>query len=106
MVKRFDIYLYNLDDVPSEEAKNTRPCVVVSPDEINSALESVIVAPLSSPGTPCPTRIPFVFLGEQRVVVADQIRTVDRSRLVKKIGSLSGKSKDRVLRIIREMFAD
>ena len=106
MVKRFEIYLFSLDDVPSDEAKNTRPCVVVSPDEMNNALESVIVAPLSSPGTSCPTRIPFVFLGEQRVVVADQIRTVDQERLVKKIGSLSGKSKDRVLRILREMFAD
>ncbi|MDH3530509.1 MAG: type II toxin-antitoxin system PemK/MazF family toxin [Acidobacteriota bacterium] len=106
MVKRFEIYLYNLDDVPVAEAKNTRPCVVVSPDEMNSNLSTVVVAPIAAAGAPCPTRIPFKFLGEDRVVVADQVRTVDKERLVKKIGKLKGRSKNRILRILREMFAD
>ena len=106
MVKRFEIYLYNLDDVPSAEAKNTRPCVVVSPNEMNSNLSAVVVAPIAASGPPCPTRIPFAFLGENRTVVVDQIRTVDKERLVKKIGMLKGRTKNRVLRILREMFAD
>ena len=106
MVKRFEIYLFNLDDVPSDEAKNTRPCVVVSPDEMNNNLSSVVVAPIAAAGNPCPTRIPFAFLGENRVVVTDQIRTVDKERLVKKIGKLKGRAKNRVLRILREMFSD
>ena len=106
MVKRFEIYLFNMDDVPSKDAKNTRPCVVVSPDELNENLSSVIIAPIAAVGISCPTRIPFAFLGEDRVVVVDQIRTVDSDRLVKKIGALKGKTKSRVLRILREMFAD
>lgn len=106
MVKRFDIYLFNLDDVPPHEAKNTRPCVVVSPDEMNDNLESVIIAPLAGIGPTCPTRIPFAFLGENRTVVIDQIRTVDQERLVKRIGKLKGRAKSRVLRILREMFSD
>ncbi|NNE67794.1 MAG: type II toxin-antitoxin system PemK/MazF family toxin [Pyrinomonadaceae bacterium] len=105
-MKRFEIYLYNLDNVPASEAKNTRPCVVVSPDEINGNLASVIVAPIASAGPSCPTRIPFAFLGENRAVVVDQVRTVDKDRLVKKIGVLKGRTKNRVLRILREMFAD
>ncbi len=106
MVKRFDIYLFNLDDVPAKDAKNTRPCVVVSPDEMNDNLSSAIIAPIAGVGPVCPTRIPFVFLGENRAVVVDQIRTVDQERLVKKIGALKGRSKSRVLRILREMFSD
>ena len=106
MVKRFEIYLYNLDDVPADEAKNTRPCVVVSPDEMNKSLSSVIVAPISAAGGSFPTRIPFAFLGENRVVVVDQVRTVDKERLVKKIGTVKGNTKSRVLRILREMFEE
>jgi mRNA interferase MazF len=106
MVKRFEIYLYNLDPVPAEQAKNTRPCVVVSPDEMNRNLGSAIIAPIAGNGVNCPTRIPFAFLGENRVVVTDQIRTVEQERLIKKIGSLKGKTKLRVLRIIREMFSE
>ena len=106
MVKRFEIYLFNLEDVPPEKAKNTRPCVVVSPDEMNSNLSSAVIAPIAAAGTPCPTRIPFAFLGENRVVVVDQIRTVDKERLVKKIGTLKGRTKNRVLRILREMFSE
>ncbi|MEZ5306179.1 MAG: type II toxin-antitoxin system PemK/MazF family toxin [Pyrinomonadaceae bacterium] len=106
MVKRFDIYLYNLDDVPAEEAKNTRPSVVVSPNEINENLATVIVAPISGGGISCPTRIPFDFLGENRFVIVDQLRTVDKSRLVKKIGSLNGPTRERVLRILSELFAE
>lgn len=106
MVKRFDIFLFSLEDVPADEAKNSRPCVVVSPDEMNDNLGTVIVAPISGVGASCPTRIPFAFLGENRTVVADQVRTVDKDRLVKKIGVLKGSTKPRVLRILREMFSD
>jgi mRNA interferase MazF len=106
MVKRFEIFLFNLDDVPPEQAKNTRPCVIVSPNEINDNLSSVIIAPIAGIGVSCPTRIPFAFLGENRTVVLDQIRTVDKARLVKKIGTIKGNTKARVLRILTEMFAE
>jgi mRNA interferase MazF len=106
MVKRFEIYLFNLDDVPSGQAKNTRPCVVVSPDEINGSLSAVIIAPIAGVGISCPTRIPFAFLGENRTVVLDQIRTVDKDRLVKRIGTIKGNTKTRVLRILSEMFSE
>jgi mRNA interferase MazF len=105
MVKRFEIYLFNLDKNSAEDAKNTRPCVVISPDEMNKHIESVIIAPLSSVSKNYPTRIHFEFLNKKRTVVLDQIRTVDKDRLVKKIGEIKGSSKRKILDVLQEMFA-
>lgn len=84
MVKRFEVYLVNLDPQPSKDAKNTRPAVVISPDEMNANLENVIIAPLSSTNLKYPTRVSTQFLNSERSVVLDQIRSVDSIRLVKK----------------------
>src|SRR4030095_5369861 len=86
MVERFDVYLVSLDTSPSKDAKNTRPCVVVSPDEMNRNVDHVLVAPISSTQTRYPTRIPIDLLNSKRSIILDQIRAVDKVRLVKKIG--------------------
>jgi mRNA interferase MazF len=105
LVKRFEIYLLNLDPEISGDAKNTRPCVVVSPDEMNRHISSVIVAPISSTDQKYPTRIPFEFLEKRRAVILDQIRSVEKERLVKNIGSLDKSARTLTVEILQEMFA-
>lgn len=106
MVKRFDIFLLNLDENLSNDAKNSRPCVVISPDEMNQNIDSVIVAPLSSVNRKYPTRILFDFLGKERAVVLDQIQTIEKIRLVKKIGAIEEEIQMQILEILQEMFAE
>jgi mRNA interferase MazF len=104
MVDRFDVYLVNLDEEVTKNARNTRPCVVISPDEMNRHLRSVIVAPLSSTNAKYPTRIQINFLNSERSIVLDQIRTVDTDRLVKKIGSIESSAQKETLDRLKEMF--
>lgn len=106
MVDRFDVYLVNLDDEPSKNAKNTRPCVVVSPNEMNHNVQNVIIAPLSSGGANYPTRMPVNFLNGERAIVLDQIRTVDTIRLVKKIGEIEKAAQKPTLEKLQELFAE
>ncbi|MEO6051400.1 MAG: type II toxin-antitoxin system PemK/MazF family toxin [Pyrinomonadaceae bacterium] len=106
MVARFDVYLVNLDTEPSKDAKNTRPCVVISPDEMNSNISNVIIAPLSSAIAKYPTRIEVNFLNSERMIVLDQMRTVDKVRLVKKIGEIENKGQDEILKCLAEIFAE
>ena len=106
MVKRFDIYLVNLDDEVSNDAKNTRPCVVVSPDEMNDNVPYVIVAPISSGSAAYPTRIPIDLLKSSRYIVLDQIRAVDSERLVKKIAELDAPIRQSLLETLQEFFAE
>ncbi len=105
MVERFDVYLVNLDAEITRDARNTRPCVVISPDEMNRNLKNVIVAPLSA-SSKYPTRVPVTFLSNERVVVLDQIRTVDNQRLVKKIGEIDPAERVEILRSLTELFAE
>jgi mRNA interferase MazF len=106
MVERFDVFLVNLDAEPSGDAKNTRPCVVVSPDEMNRNISNVIIAPLSADSTDYPTRISVNFLGGVRSIILDQIRTVDKVRLVKKIGEIEKPGHKEVLERLQELFAE
>lgn len=106
MVKRFEVYLVNLDPSPSDDARNTRPCVIVSPDEMNHNIANVIIAPLTSGEKKYPTRIPTTFLNGERSIVLDQIRTVDHIRLVKKIGEIDETTRKTVLNRLQEMFAE
>lgn len=106
MVARFDIYSLNMDPVVGKEAKNTRPCVVVSPDEMNQNLSTVIVAPVSSSSAKYPTRITVTLLNSERLIVLDQLRTVDKERLAKKIGSLEAAAQKEVLDRLQELFAE
>ena len=106
MVDRFDVFLVNLDPHPSADPKNTRPAAVVSPDEMNRSVAHVIVAPVSSSPSGWPTRVPTEFLNSERFVVLDQLMTVDKERLVKKIGKLDDTAQASVLTCLAEMFAE
>lgn len=105
MVNRFDVYLINLDAEISGEARNSRPGVVISPDELNRNLETVIIAPLSATRAKYPTRVPVDFLNGERFVILDQIRTVDKERLVKKIGVIDPPKHQDILDRLSELFA-
>lgn len=105
MVNRFDVFLVNLDQNPSDDAKNTRPGVVVSPDEANRNIEHVIIAPLASTNAKYPTRVSVEFLNSERFVILDQIRAVDKARLVKKIGEIPESSREGILDRLTEMFS-
>jgi mRNA interferase MazF len=106
MVKRFDIYLVNLDAEVSKDAKNTRPCVVLSPDEMNNKVPHVLIAPISSASTTYPTRIPIDLLKGKRQIILDQIHAVDSERLVKKIGELDGATQRSTIDTLQELFAE
>ncbi len=103
-IHRGDVFLVSLDPARGGEIRKTRPCVVVSPDELNSYLRTVIVAPLTTGGHPYPFRVPCRFEGRAGSVVIDQIRTVDRERLVRRLGKLSPSTLGRILAILQEMF--
>ena len=105
MVSRFDVFLVNLDAAPSDDAKNTRPAVVISPDELNNNVDHVIVAPIATTKAKYPTRVVVEFLNSERFVILDQLRTVDKARLVKKIGEIGGSAQDEVLDRLGEMFS-
>ena len=104
-INRFEVYLINLDPTVGSEIKKTRPCLVVSPDEINHHIRTVIVAPMTTKGQDYPTRVPCRFKGKSGQVVLDQIRTVDRTRLIKKLGRIDDKTAAAVLNVLQEMFA-
>lgn len=106
MVSRFDVYYINLDPTVGSEIKKTRPCVIISPDEMNHNISTVIIAPLTSVLRNYPTRVPCKVEGKQGQIVLDQIRTVDKSRLLKKIATLTKATQKKVLNILQEMFSE
>lgn len=106
MVKRFEVYLVNMDERPARDAINTRPAVIISPDEMNDNLGYVIIAPIATTGVHYPTRVPISFLGEERQVVLDQLRTMDKDRLVKKIGAIDTTSQKAVVTGLLELFSE
>jgi mRNA interferase MazF len=106
VVKRFDVYLVNLDPTIGREIQKTRPCLVVSPDEMNQHIAMVIVAPMTTKGRSYPTRVPCQFQRKEGQVVLDQLRTVDKARLVRRLGRLSAKAQTEILRVLAQMFAE
>jgi len=104
-VRRFEVYLVNLDPTQGSEIKKTRPCLVVSPDEMNIFISTVIVAPMTTKGRNYPTRVSCEFQGKQGQIVLDQIRTIDKSRLVQKLGKIEKTTQTKVLAILAELFA-
>jgi mRNA interferase MazF len=105
VIDRFDVFLVNLDPTVGSEIKKTRPCLVVSPDEMNQNIRTVIIAPMTTRGKSYPTRVSCRFKGKNGQVVLDQIRTVDRARLVQRLGRLKEGTCQRVLDVLQEMFA-
>jgi mRNA interferase MazF len=104
VINRFEVYLVNLDPTVGSEIRQTRPCLIVSPDEINHTIRTVFIAPMTTKAQINPTRIPCRFKSKDGQVVLDQIRTVDRSRLVAKLGRISGGTAAAALDVLREMF--
>jgi mRNA interferase MazF len=105
-VRRFDVFLVNLDPTVGREIQRTRPCLVVSPDEMNLHIATVIIAPMTTKGRPYPTRVPCRFEGKEGLVVLDQLRTVDKNRLVKRLGRMDVETQGAVLARLAEMFAE
>ena len=105
VVNRFEVYLINFDPTIGSEIKKTRPCLIVSPDEMNHNIRTVIVAPMTTKGRSYPTRVACRFKGKSGQVVLDQIRTIDKARLVRKLGKLDKRAVEKVLSILAEMFA-
>ena len=104
-VNRFDVYLINLDPTVGHEIKKTRPCLIISPDEMNHHISTVIVAPMTTKGRKYPTRITCSFQGKKGQIILDQIRTVDKARLVKQLGAISKNAQEKTLQTLQEMFA-
>jgi len=105
VVRRFEVYLVSLNPTTGSEIQKTRPCLIISPDEMNRYIATVIVAPMTTKGKDYPTRVSCMFKGKRGQVVLDQIRTVDKSRLVQKLGVISRETQSKVLSIIAEIFA-
>jgi mRNA interferase MazF len=106
VVKRFDVFLVNLDPTLGSEIQKTRPCLVISPDEMNQAIATVIIAPMTTKGQRYPSRIVCHFQGKDGQIVLDQIRTVDKNRLVKYLGQISADEQKAVLDTLVQMFAE
>ena len=104
--RRGEVYLVVLDPTRGREIRKTRPCAVVSPDQLNAHLQTVMVAPLTSGGHPYPFRIPCRFQRRDGHLVLDQLRTVDGGRLVRHLGKLSAATLQAALKTLQEMFAE
>jgi len=105
VVSRFEVYLVRLDPTEGREIRKTRPCLVISPDEMNRHIGTLIVAPMTTKGRPYPTRVPIRFQRKSGQIVLDQIRTVDKTRLLKHLGKIDEAAAQKLLAILGEMFA-
>ena len=103
--RRFDVFLVALDPTVGSEIQKTRPCLVISPDDLNLHLATTIVAPMTTGGRQYPTRIPCEFQGKAGWVALDQIRTTDRARLIRRLGRINPETGDAVLDALAELFA-
>ncbi len=106
MVKRGEIWLVNLDPTVGSEIRKSRPCVVVSPPEMHDHLRTVIVAPMTSKSRPAPFRVPVTHAGQKGLILLDQMRTVDKVRLAKRLGAVSTKTLAGTLGILQEVFTE
>ena len=105
VVKRFDVYLVHLDPTVGSEIQKTRPCLVLSPDEMNRNIRTVIVAPMTSAQKEYPTRVSCTFRKKQGQIVLDQLRTIDKARLLQKLGTIDSKAQSEVISILQRRFA-
>ncbi len=103
-INRFDICLINLDPTVGSEIKKTRPCVVISPNEMNHYIKTVIIAPMTTKGRKYPSRLDISYDGKSGQIVLDQIRTIDKERIVKKLGTLPSNTAKKVTNLLVEMF--
>ncbi|MEA3223080.1 MAG: type II toxin-antitoxin system PemK/MazF family toxin [Thermodesulfobacteriota bacterium] len=105
VVNRFDVYLINFDPTVGSEIQKTRPCLIISPDEMNRHIRTIIVAPMTTAGKDYPTRISCKFKKKKGQIVLDQIRTIDKTRLIKKLGSINPETQAEVISVLQRLFA-
>src|SRR5215470_16193709 len=106
VVKRFDVYLVSLDPTVGAEIQKTRPCLIISPDEMNAYIQTVIIAPMTTKARNYPTRVSCRFEGKDAHIVLDQLCMVDKSRLLKRLGRITPATQKRVLNVLAELFAE
>ncbi|MBI2759902.1 MAG: type II toxin-antitoxin system PemK/MazF family toxin [Chloroflexi bacterium] len=105
VASRFDVFLVRLDPTEGHEIQKTRPCPIISPNEMNRHISTVLIAPMTTRGRPYPTRVPVTFQGTMGQIVLHQIRAVDGQRLVRKLGRINRPTADDVLAVLAQMFA-
>mgnify|MGYP006304312921 CR=1 FL=1 len=105
VVKRFDVCLVNLDPTIGSEIQKARPCVVISPDEMNRNIRTMIVAPMTSAQKEYPTRVSCTFRKKQGQIVLDHVRTVDKARLIQKLGTIDSEAQLNVISVLQRLFA-
>jgi mRNA interferase MazF len=106
MVKRFDVYLVNLDHTVGHEIKKNRPCLVISPDELNRNISTVIVAPMTTKGRNYPTRVSCTFNDKKGQILLEQMRAVDKTRLVKRLGKVGSFVQAQVFSVLSKLFSE
>ena len=106
IVQQYEVFIVNLDPTVGSEIRKTRPCVIISPDEMNKYLDTVVIAPITSKSKNYPTRVMITLEEIDNWVVIDQIRTIDKTRLTKKIGKLNQKEVNSIKQVIKETFVD
>lgn len=106
VVRRFDIYLIDLEPTLGSEMQKTRPCLVISPDDMNRHLATVIIAPMTTKGKAYPSRVPCQFEGKNGHIALDQIRVIDNSRLIKRLGRIDITTQKAVLTVLAKLFAE
>ena len=105
VVNRFDLYLVNLDPTIGSEIQKTRPCLIISPDEMNRHIRTIIIAPMTTAGKDYPTRVECKFKKKKGQIVLDQIRTIDKSCLIKKLGEIDPETQIEVISVLQRLFA-
>jgi mRNA interferase MazF len=105
VANRFDVYLINLDPTIGSEIQKARPCLIISPDEMNRHIHTVIVAPMTTASKDYPTRVSCKFKKKKGQIVLDQIRTIDKTRLIKKLGSINPETQLEVISVLQRLFA-
>ncbi len=106
VINQYDVFLINLDPTIGHEIKKTRPCLIISPNEMNRAIETIIIAPMTTKSRSYPTRVPIIFEKKEGWIVLDQIRSVDRKRLIKKLGEIKPDEIKKTKSILQEMLVD
>jgi len=106
VINQYDVFLINLDPTVGREIKKVRPCLIISPNEMNDSIQTIIIAPMTTKSHPYPTRIQINFDKKDGWIVLDQIRTVDKKRLIKKLGKINKKENEIVKSVLKEMLVD
>jgi len=106
VINQYEVFLVELDPTKGHEIQKTRPCVVISPDEMNHTIGTIIIAPMTTKTHDFPTRVEVIFEGKEGWIVLDQIRTIDKLRLIKRLGKIGKKEIVRVKEVLKEMLVD